>query len=410
MHALVVRVVEASRKGVRTARADGALERLLALCLPVAERMAWPYRLREADVADLAQESLIYVARHIGDLREPAAFPHWFATVVHSTGLQWLRRERRRAPDCSLELLARGGPGSTGSLWTFSRWPLQPVQPSAAAADGLRALDAVEALDVVRRLLRVLQPREREAVVRFFLDDQPQRDIARRMDLTPKAVENLVYRALRRLRLVAAQCGDEMEDLLLWCPGCGGCQLQGRLQPGDAPERPLAVRATCPRCSPGNNEAYNLVLPRPSYPSVEAALLAGMGRLGAMLQACARAARAEDLRCVYCGATLRRSPRSDVRRGLSWRCRACPALVEGGVESLAAAVPELRDLWLATPRLRFGPTVVAGAPEGDRVIVEAADAAPAVGGVPTRGFTLVLAADTLAVRALEVRSGQEGTR
>jgi RNA polymerase sigma factor (sigma-70 family) len=72
--------------------------------------------------------------------------------------------------------------------------------------DAARALDAIEAIDSVRRLLRILQPREREAVVRFYLDDQPQREVASRMGLTPKAVEDLLYRAMRRLRLVAAQC------------------------------------------------------------------------------------------------------------------------------------------------------------------------------------------------------------
>jgi hypothetical protein len=224
------------------------------------------------------------------------------------------------------------------------------------------------------------------------------------MGLTPKAVENLLYRAVRRLRLVAQQCGDEMEDLLLWCPGCGECRLRGRLQPGDASERPLAVRATCPRCTPGNNEAHSLILPRIDYPSVEASLLAGMALLGTRLQACASAGTsAENVRCVYCGATLRPVAHSDVLRGLSWRCRACPASLDGGVECVAASVPELHTLWLATPRLRFGRKTIVGTTDGNRVLMEAEDTGAGSAGRGRRGFTLTLAADTLAVCAVEVR-------
>jgi hypothetical protein len=136
---------------------------------------------------------------------------------------------------------------------------------------------------------------------------------------------------------------------------------------------------------------------------VEAALLAGMALLGTRLQACARAAQP---RCVYCGGALRPSRRSDVLRGLSWRCRACPASVDGGLECVAAAVPDLHELWLATPRLRFGRKTIVGAAGGDRVRVEAADAGS--GGIGTaagggRGFTLTLAADTLEVCAVDVR-------
>jgi RNA polymerase sigma factor (sigma-70 family) len=376
------------------ARAAASLERLLVVCRPVAERMAHCYVQGEADVADVAQEALVYVARHLSELREPAAFPHWFAAVVHSVGRQWLRRGRRRSAERSLEQLEQDGP------WASSR--AQWLIPSHAAAwDGAHVLGAIEAVDAVHRLLRILQPREREVVVRFYLDDEPQRDICRRMSLTSKAVESLLYRAVRRLRLVGTQCGDEMEDLFLWCPGCGACRLRGRLQPGDAPERPLALRATCPRFTPGNNEAYNLLLPRPHYPSVDAALLAGMALLGGRLQACARAAQP---RCVYCGGALRPSRRSDVLRGLSWRCRTCPASLDGGLECVAAAVPELHDLWLTTPRLRFGRNVIVGAAGGDRVRVEAADAG--FGGIGTAaggGFTLTLAADTLEICAVDVR-------
>ena len=218
-----------------SARAADSLERLLLLCRPVAAQLSWSYSRREEDVADMAQEALLYVTQHLADLREPAAFPHWFAAVVHSTGRQWLRRQRRHAHERSLEQLRH----ETGAM---------PWEDPAAAIAGAPALErvawgdtaasgavrAVETLDVLRRLLRVLAPREREALVRFYLDDLPQREISQRMEISAKAVEDLIYRALRRLRMVAAQCGDEMEELLLWCPSCGGRRLRGRMQPGDA--------------------------------------------------------------------------------------------------------------------------------------------------------------------------------
>jgi DNA-directed RNA polymerase specialized sigma24 family protein len=83
----------AAQRAVAAERAS--LERLLVPWLPVAERIAYAYARSETDAADMVHEALLSAVRHLPDLRDPLAFPQWFATLAHSACRQWLRRERQ---------------------------------------------------------------------------------------------------------------------------------------------------------------------------------------------------------------------------------------------------------------------------------------------------------------------------
>ena len=129
------------------ARAAAALDRLLALCAPAAAEIARSYVAQEADVADIAQDALLALSRHLRQLREPAAFAHWFATLAHNAARQWLRRERARRAERSLDVPAR-------SAWLGDELPESPLDvPDPAAAAAFLAL---EARDQLHRLLGTL--------------------------------------------------------------------------------------------------------------------------------------------------------------------------------------------------------------------------------------------------------------
>jgi RNA polymerase sigma-70 factor (ECF subfamily) len=250
----VARVVAARRD----AAARASLERLLAVCRPVAERIAGTYARSEADAADMVQEALLAVARHLPDLRNPRAFPHWFAALAHNACRQWLRRERRHQ---------REHADLPGDHDEPAAWELLEFRDAHADA----AFDGVEARDRLVQLLRLLPPRERDVVARAYLDDRSQLEIARREGVSPKAVEGLLYRGIRRLRTVATQRGDEPQKLALWCPLCGRHPLVARLVPGNGPEWPIHVRGACPGCA----ARYDLGLPLAHYPTLEGALVDG---------------------------------------------------------------------------------------------------------------------------------------
>ena len=367
----------AARRDALAARAS--LERLLALCGPVAEQIARTYAPSEADAADMAQEALIAIARFLPDLRRPEAFPHWLAAVVHNACRQWLRRERRHQHE-RIRVGADGG-DPDGALG----WVLAEVQDPDAGTE----LDLVTARDVLGRLMRTLPAREREVMRRLYLDEQPSRDVARRMGLSVKGADSLAFRELRRLRVVAGQCSDEWEELALWCPRCGRHRLLARLVPGNGPEWPMHVRAVCPGCPLSN---YDIGLSLGRHQSLEVALVEGMAGLGVEVQ---DLVRSPVPRCASCGGPVRIQ---EYRLGdhVAWRCVRCSAGGAGGVECVAATVPAWRAFLLATPHLRFEPTTEVTRDGEPHVVLTAWDDASG------RAATVAIAASTMDVRAVEL--------
>jgi DNA-directed RNA polymerase subunit RPC12/RpoP len=259
------------------------------------------------------------------------------------------------------------------------------VEDPAARSD----FDQASGRDVLATLLRTLPPKERELVRRRYLDDQPMREVAHRMELSAKAAESLVYRALRRLRLVATQCGDEWEELTLWCPHCGAHRLLARLTPGNGPQWPLHVRAVCLACRLSN---YDMGLPLDRHTSLEGALVGGMAGLGAEVQ---EVVRAQDLRCERCGTAVQRVE-GDPPGRVAWRCPRCSLGGIGGVECVAATLPAWRAFRLATPRLRFGPVTEATRGGERQAVLTAWDQETG------KRATVSIATSTMAVREIEL--------
>jgi RNA polymerase sigma-70 factor (ECF subfamily) len=372
---LVGHVVVAQRDA---AVARASLERLLTLCRPVAEQIARAYARSDDDVSDMVQEALAAAARHLPELRDPRAFPYWFARLAHNACRQWLRgegrhRKRQLAPP-------------VGSLDEPGGWESLGLRDPRGDA----AFDAAEAREALVPLMRLLPARERGVVARAYLDDQPQREIARREDLSVKAVESILYRAVRRLRTVAAQCGDAYEELALWCPHCGRHRLLARLQPGHGPDWPIHARSTCPGC--GRWHSF-LGLPLALYPTLEGALIDGMAGLGAEVW---EFARSPAPRCAGCGAPVAPDAGSDLLDRISWTCRRCHAYGVGGLENVAAGLPAWRAFWRATPRMRVGRAVAVERGGEAQVELTAWDDASG------RTATLRLARGTLDLRGLEV--------
>ncbi len=315
--------------------AAASLEQLIERCRPLVWRIARTYVANEADAADVVQEALWQAARGLATLQHSAAFPHWIATVVQNAARQWLRRERARQRERSLEVTGHAG---------FEDLPL--LENVAAAG----AFGDVEARDLLSRLLRLLSPRERAVLLLYHEARQSQQEIGRRLGLSPRAVEGTVYRATRRLRDVAAQCSDETEELLSWCSVCGRQRLRGRLQPGISPDRPLHLYATCPVCCPGNLYWISYPLPLQRHASLDGALRRGSELLDGQVR---RLLRTPAPTCERCGAPLVHARFWD-RAGyeVKWHCRDCAETAwQSSVTAVDSTLPAWRAFWECSSRL-----------------------------------------------------------
>ncbi len=76
-----------------------ALERLLRIWYPKLRRYAANQLQNEEAAKDVVQETLLTVARRIGRLKDPAAFPKWAYQILQRRGIDYQRREiRSRRP------------------------------------------------------------------------------------------------------------------------------------------------------------------------------------------------------------------------------------------------------------------------------------------------------------------------
>jgi DNA-directed RNA polymerase subunit RPC12/RpoP len=273
--------------------------------------------------------------------------------------------------------------------------------PDPAAA---RAFFDLEATDQLARLLRVVPAQQRTALTLAYLEGRSHEEIGHALGVSPRAAEGLVYRGLRRLQTVAAQCMDEPEALTVWCPHCGHHRLVAQLLPGVGPDGPLWRRWRCPGCALASHWTVHNVVPLARYPSIEAAwwherVQWGKGWPQGL-------ARASGLRCWKCGApVLRRDrPPDTARQGepplyvLHWSCFKCDVGTYWGFLSVVATgfLPEWLAFWRSAPHLLFEPERLVRAGGEEQVVLTARD--PDTG----RRATLAVARDTLEVRRFEV--------
>jgi RNA polymerase sigma factor (sigma-70 family) len=346
-------VAQCTAAGGDPHRRRAGLERLVALGRPVGEAIAHRYFAQEQDVADAVQDALLLMMRDLPQLRRASAFPAWFASVCHNVCRQRLRRAQARRQERSLDR-----PPRPWWLGPSEGEPSLDVPDAAAARDFLH----LEIGDELQRFLRLLPESQRIAVTSAYLEGRSHEAIGRELGTSARAAEGLVYRAMRRLQTIAAECTAEPERLTRWCPNCGQRHLEAQIIPGRDSTHPLWLDWGCPHCAPGRPETAGWLasnpLPLARYATLDAAWLwerlswaAGARRLA--LQA--------HPHCSRCGAGLRRcleemgttSEGEPVYR-LTWRCDGCGH--RRFHMSLGSALDGLSDEWMAY--LRVHPRLV----------------------------------------------------
>ncbi|MGQ0642960.1 MAG: sigma-70 family RNA polymerase sigma factor [Gemmatimonadaceae bacterium] len=126
---------------------------------------------------DAVQEAFVDTYRLLPWLREPAAFPHWFRTIVFKQCDRLTRRKGRwlSGLDAALEI-ASSDPSPQEKL------EMHETRASLRAAIG------------------TLSEAEQQVVLLYYMGDHSQQAIAKFLDITPNAAKTRLYSARRRLR------------------------------------------------------------------------------------------------------------------------------------------------------------------------------------------------------------------
>ncbi len=136
---------------------------------------------------DVVQDVLFAVWQRRGSLREdPSEVRSYMIRSVYNRCLNYLKRERQRAgafSDSDARILELVSP--------FYSPDRNPVMADLFNAELVRIIDA--AIDR-------LSPRCREVFRMSYLEDIPDKEIAARLGISVRTVENQIYTALKQLR------------------------------------------------------------------------------------------------------------------------------------------------------------------------------------------------------------------
>lgn len=166
--------------------------------LPVIETYARRILIDDTAAQDVAQETLLVLWQRSREFKpEKARLTTWLHRVAHNRCIDLLRRQKRETLMPSIDLFERQensepgfGSGDTDSLSDVSTSAAPPTSASAST-DKAAAVDAA---------LRKLPESQRTALVLTYYQNLSNREVARVMSSSIRAVESLLCRARGNLK------------------------------------------------------------------------------------------------------------------------------------------------------------------------------------------------------------------
>lgn len=151
--------------------------------------LMYRYSQNDEDAADLTQESFVKAYRRLGQYRPGGRFFSWLYALAVNVAKDWYRNSRRRQ---SLRLdLAR----NSEPLGEISQQEIQ--------------VQRRQQMDLVEGALAQLSPTTREMVVLRYRHEQGIKEIARIFEMGHSAVKMRISRALRQLRKILEEEGND---------------------------------------------------------------------------------------------------------------------------------------------------------------------------------------------------------
>ena len=148
------------------------------------------YRLlnNSVEAEDLCSETFLRAYQHLGTLRADPSIVHWLLRVAQNLAISQMRKRGMR-PTVDLDEIGEQ-PATT------------PLPDELVVAENRR--------EVVRQCLANLPPKERAAVLMFYLEERPLEEVARVLGCGLAGAKSRVHRARHRLKaLVMAELGED---------------------------------------------------------------------------------------------------------------------------------------------------------------------------------------------------------
>jgi RNA polymerase sigma-70 factor (ECF subfamily) len=152
---------------------DAAFERLYRRHAPVVYRYSLAVLGERADAEDVTQATFLNAYRAFRTGERPLKPENWLIAIAHNVCRQRFRQAQRRPQEVEFVDSLAEAPSD------------EPTGPS---------------LDDVRRALSQLQPSQREALVLRELEGRSYAEMAEILQISPSALETLLFRARRALR------------------------------------------------------------------------------------------------------------------------------------------------------------------------------------------------------------------
>lgn len=189
---------------------------------------------------DLAQKTMLHAWGKEQQLRDPQSRRAWLFAIARRECITW-GRGRKRAQMVDFDSLDES----------------QHAGLLASDFDVEVELGRAELANLLDRAMHLLAPELREVLVRRYIEESPQAEVARSLGLTEGAVEARLHRGKLALRRVlSTDLSDQAvalglipgseagwEQTPVWCPACGRRKLEGWFR---REEGRLLMR--CPDC------------------------------------------------------------------------------------------------------------------------------------------------------------------
>jgi len=194
-------LLDTDRRLVRRLRNgdEEAFDEFFERMFPRVYRFALPRVGRHEDAAeDVAQATLSQAVRRLETWRGEASLFTWICTICRHEIDAW----HRAHPDHRAVELIEDAPEFRAALESLQ------AQPDVEAT-----LARQEIAELVQRILDYLPTHYASVLEWKYLDDEPVREIAARLDVTEKAAESLLTRARAAFRDVVLSAAPALEGL-----------------------------------------------------------------------------------------------------------------------------------------------------------------------------------------------------
>jgi RNA polymerase sigma-70 factor, ECF subfamily len=151
----------------------------------------------KVEVEDLLQVTLLEAYQAIGQFRGPkdSSFRSWLLTIAQHVVQEQGRRLQAKKAIQAHEVPFAKQVGTDGREWGGRGEALADSGPSPS-----EMLRGKERLERIKSAIRSLSRDHRRVLIFLFIDRLPVREVARRIERTPKATSLLVRRALNALK------------------------------------------------------------------------------------------------------------------------------------------------------------------------------------------------------------------